>query len=286
MSKLDMISNDIIQLEVCGEDGAQIKSLVSANIEYMWSGDQKYWGRTAPVLFPFVGKLKDDKYEYNNQVYPMSQHGFARDRKFELTAKTATSLDYTYSSSSDDFAVYPFEFVLKISYQLVENSLITSYCVTNKSAGEMLFQIGAHPGFNVESVDDITLHFPKQTVTKYIMEDGLQKSCENHQLEDIELSYQLIDVNLPCFSNFSNKQLLVKNKGKDFLHFDFTSMEHLAIWSPEEKNAKFVCVEPWVGICSRQDQIDYALEHKDAMTTLKSDESFSCSFTTTICKGE
>ncbi|WP_285801371.1 hypothetical protein [Exiguobacterium sp. s21] len=33
----------------------------------------------APTLFPFVGRLLDDRYLYDGMTYTMSQHGFARD---------------------------------------------------------------------------------------------------------------------------------------------------------------------------------------------------------------
>ena len=37
--------------------GAELKSLRKAESgkEYMWCADEKYWGRTSPILFPLVG---------------------------------------------------------------------------------------------------------------------------------------------------------------------------------------------------------------------------------------
>ena len=39
-----------------------------------WCGDPKYWGRTSPVLFPFVGAPKNKEYRYEGRTYPMGQH--------------------------------------------------------------------------------------------------------------------------------------------------------------------------------------------------------------------
>lgn len=79
------IENEFLVATIA-EDGAELISLKSKknNIEYIWQGDPAFWGRHAPVLFPVVGRLKEDQYTYANQTYPMSQHGFARDSLFEV----------------------------------------------------------------------------------------------------------------------------------------------------------------------------------------------------------
>ena len=75
------LDNGVISIEIANH-GAELKSAVKNGFEYMWCGDEKYWARTSPVLFPFVGSLKDKCYRYNGKVYSMNQHGFARDSVF------------------------------------------------------------------------------------------------------------------------------------------------------------------------------------------------------------
>ena len=66
--------------------GAELYSVVNRNtgLEYMWSGDPAFWGKTSPVLFPIVGTLKDDKFIFGGNSYTLSRHGFARDAIFEV----------------------------------------------------------------------------------------------------------------------------------------------------------------------------------------------------------
>ena len=56
------LENENLKVEI-DSFGAEIKSVKrkSDNFEYMWCGDKKYWGRTSPVLFPFVGAPKKQK---------------------------------------------------------------------------------------------------------------------------------------------------------------------------------------------------------------------------------
>lgn len=263
--------------------GAQITSVTNAGVEYMWQADPEYWGRTAPVLFPFVGKLKDDKYQAGGQMIAMNQHGFLRDRNFTIVSQTVNSVTFEYTSTLADFDVYPVDFTVQITYQVTGNKVTTTYNVINNSSYEMPYQIGAHPAFNVESVDDLTAVFKPQTVTKHYFAAGLQSKTEQFELESFDLSYDLINDNLPCYSDFKDHTMMLQKNGKDFLNFDFNSMKYLAIWSPEFKQAKFICIEPWNGICSRQDQDGYLLADKDGVNYLAAESSESCSFSFEIC---
>lgn len=83
------LENENLKVEI-DSFGAEIKSVKrkSDNFEYMWCGDKKYWGRTSPVLFPFVGAPKNKEYRYDGKTYTMGQHGFARDMEFTQICRT------------------------------------------------------------------------------------------------------------------------------------------------------------------------------------------------------
>ena len=87
------LENSILKVEL-DSFGAEIKSVFSKTTdrEYLWNGDKKYWGRTSPVLFPFVGGLQNKEYHYNGKTYPMGQHGFARDMEHSLLNQDNTSI--------------------------------------------------------------------------------------------------------------------------------------------------------------------------------------------------
>ena len=57
------LSNGILSLAV-DEKGAQMRSLKDERTgrEYLWQADAAVWGRTAPILFPAVGKMHGDGY--------------------------------------------------------------------------------------------------------------------------------------------------------------------------------------------------------------------------------
>ena len=59
------LENEQIEVTV-NIHGAELRSLKSKadGQEYLWNADTKYWGRTSPVLFPFVGGVKNKVYRH------------------------------------------------------------------------------------------------------------------------------------------------------------------------------------------------------------------------------
>ena len=153
-----------IQMKAAGAEVISVKN--SDNLEYMWQGDASIWSRHAPVLFPIVGKLKDDSYIYKGQKYALSQHGFARDMAFKLMQHTANTCTFELSSSSETKTNYPFDFIFQIQYSLQNNVLETKYTVRNSGAEIIYYSLGAHPGFRCpllenESFEDYYLEFER-----------------------------------------------------------------------------------------------------------------------------
>ena len=146
------LENDRIKVEI-DSFGAEVKSVINKNNmrEYMWYGNPKYWGRTSPVLFPFVGSLKDKKYIWKGKEYPMGQHGFARDNEFEPVSQTDDEIWFQFKSNPETLKKYPFEFVLKIGYKLEKSTetddVKVMWNVYNPAGDPMYFSIGAHPAF-------------------------------------------------------------------------------------------------------------------------------------------
>lgn len=143
------LENELIAIEV-EEHGAELKSLVRKNTgkEYMWKADPKFWGRTSPVLFPFVGAVKDKQFRTKGQTYTMGQHGFARDMDFTLDSQTEDTLWFVLKSNEETMAKYPYAFTLRIGYHIEENKLEVLWQVENPSEEELPFSIGGHPAFN------------------------------------------------------------------------------------------------------------------------------------------
>jgi galactose mutarotase-like enzyme len=111
------IKNEYIKAKI-KSFGAELNSLqkIDDSLEYIWQGDKEFWARHSPILFPIVGRLKNDSYFYKNQKYNMSQHGFARDKEFEIVEKKDDFIEFKLSSDEKTLKIYPFSFELYLSH--------------------------------------------------------------------------------------------------------------------------------------------------------------------------
>src|SRR5882724_10778625 len=102
-------------------NGAELCSLRNADgLELLWQAGPE-WARQSPVLFPIVGRVKNDEYRHRGKTYLMKQHGFARDFRFDWVEQGATSCRLALVDNDTTRAIYPFAFRLEISYA-VENA--------------------------------------------------------------------------------------------------------------------------------------------------------------------
>jgi galactose mutarotase-like enzyme len=271
--------------------GAQLNSLKknNQNIEYIWQANAEYWNRHSPILFPIVGRLKDDIYFYKDKKYNMRQHGFARDCEFELIRKDDDFLNFRLKNTDKSLEIYPFLFELDISYELIENKLIISYEVKNMTNGEIFFSIGAHPAFNWplenEKKEDSFLEFIniKSTKRYFLNDKGLVYKSDNLEIEDnkIALNEELFKDDALIFNDPNIKQVTFKNlKNKNYVKLDFENFPYLGIWS-KPSGAPFICIEPWFGIA---DEINTTqnFEDKRGIISLQKDEIFSCFYSVEI----
>lgn len=270
--------------------GAELKSLKrnKDGQEYMWYGDSAYWGRTSPVLFPFVGAVKDQKYRYGGKEYFMGQHGFARDMEFQLLSRTEKEIIFVLESTEESLQKYPFPFRLQIAYRLQGNSVNVSWKVENTGDAQMYFSIGAHPAFLCP------IHGEADKLGYGLRFRGLTSELHHHGntpegmavMEDEILPLEQGEVRFTegffdkCTYMVEGKQTdgvsLIDRDGRAYVTVRFDA-PLFAIWSPEGKNAPFVCIEPWYGRC---DATDFAgeLQERDYEEHLAAGEVFETAY--------
>lgn len=280
-----VIENSKLRVEI-DSFGAEIKSVRSKSNdqEYMWNGDKKYWGRTSPVLFPFVGSLKNKEYHYQGNTYTMGQHGFARDMEHCLVSKTENSILFKLVSNEETLSKYPFPFILCIGYELKETTVKVLWKVENPSKHKMYFSIGAHPAFQCPiygetdksgyqlyfaGLDEVH-HHGNDVETGMALKEDLILPLENHRAvitsEFFDRCTYMIE------GNQTGEVGLEDPQGNRIVTMYFQT-PLFALWSPEGKNAPFLCIEPWYGRCDGED-FTGSLEEREYSNCLEAGECF------------
>jgi hypothetical protein len=82
----------------------------------MTDADPAFWTGHAPLLFPIVGALAEDRYRIDGDTFTLPRHGFARRMPFELAARDDDRVTFRLTDSAATCAVYPFAFVLEMAF--------------------------------------------------------------------------------------------------------------------------------------------------------------------------
>lgn len=270
----------IIKINQWGAELHSIKRVGNAH-EYLWQGDSSSWGRQAPVLFPFVGRLKNNQYCFAGKKYHQTQHGFARDCRFVIVGQSADRVSLRLTDTEKTRQVYPFRFSLTITYQLQKQRLLVSYRIVNHGQQLMYYALGAHPGFNVpfskdSSFESVQLSVSPAKTYPQIKLVGPYNDMQHPTELDLRRPHQL------CHHDFDQDALiLVANYQPLTVTLNEPASGHgvsvhldqapfVGIWSSYPSKGNFVCIEPWWGIADNV-HADGQLEHKNVIHRLPGD---------------
>ncbi len=192
-----------------------------------------------PILFPICGNLPDNIYTYKGQQYTLKQHGFARDLPWEVTEQVTqerVSLTLVLNSNEQTRRVYPFDFQVAFTYQLVGNSLEIRQRYTNHSDEPMPFSTGFHPYFLTTDKTQLQFEIPatqfhdQKTKTTHPFSGKFDFNSDEIDAAFLPLSSQSATV------TDHNRQLQLQ------LNWDDT-YSTLVFWTLKGKD--FYCLEPW-----------------------------------------
>lgn len=268
------------------DKGAELISFSIDGRELMWCGDEKYWGKTSPFLFPMIGNLRNGKTLIDGKEYSITKHGFARDNVFTAEKLSDNKAVFTFSSSEETKKSFPFDFKVQLSYTLSDGRLTIDYSVTNEGDMDMPFCIGAHPAFSCPDISDYVLIFEhNETVNSPVMNLETRMWGDNNRIGRLKdsnrfkLSYPLFDNDCVYFDTIKSKSCsLVSEKDGSGVKVSWTGFETLGVWTPDHKNAPFICIEPWCG-CDDYDTDSGIFAEKRGIQTARKNETRHYSMT-------
>lgn len=265
------------ELQVLKRDG-------SDNV--LWQKDDAIWNRVAPNLFPIVGRLKGDAYTVGGKSYAMRQHGFARDRAFEVLEQSESSVLLGLRSDAMSLAVYPYSFDFKVGYHFDGNVLWVDYITENTGEETMLYSVGGHPGFALQgALEGHSLVFSEAGqrkgfyVERRLIEGGyysgktsmVDLSTGALALNDALFESDAIVINDPCFDEVT----LLNAQGEAILDFYCWEWDAVGFWT--KPGAPFFCIEPWWGWADGVDS-DGTFESKPGLHNLAPGEIETVSY--------
>ena len=272
--------------------GAELTSIKYNGKEYLHQGDKVldkdgkvYWKRRAPILFPIVGSLKNNTTIIDGKKYNMSQHGFARDMKFDIVSISEREHTYVLKYNEETLKMYPYKFELYVTYLVDKNKLTVKYRIKNLDDKTMFFGLGGHPAFVIDLKNNkYRLEFEKveENIRFYQLDKGLISYKNNYINSNLLSNNKYLDIKRDTFthdaiimSNLNSEKIRLIENENIRLELCFSSFKYLAIWA--KKEAPFVCIEPWL---TTADYVDSNQQFKEKKDNIKLDslKEYECEY--------
>lgn len=230
--------------------GAEMTSLRDEDgREYLWQAGPE-WRRHAPVLFPIIGRLPGDTLHHDGVDHPMGQHGFARDRDFELAGVSGDEAVFRLRSDEATRAVFPFDWMLLIAYAVTGSTLRITQTVENTGDAPLGVSVGNHPAFALPIPGGSGEHRIRFADPE---PEGFRRAPEN-LLVDERHPAPLVDGVLAVddahfedgvmiFDEPRRRTLRLEADGARSIEVDTGDFDVVGVWKPV--GAPFVCIEPW-----------------------------------------
>ena len=241
--------------------GAELCSLKTAEgLELLWQAGPE-WRRHAPLLFPIVGRLQSDQLHHAGKSYPMTQHGFARDSRFDWIERENDFCRLTLSDDSDTRSRYPFAFRFTMTYTLRETDLEVAFEIENPGDETLPASVGGHPAFNWPLLpgmakESYSIHFSDaETAPIRRLKDGLLRAKPVPSPiagKSLALSERLFDDDAIILDRLASKSVRYFADRGPALEISWKDFRELGIWS-KPGGAPFLCIEPWRGFASPSD---------------------------------
>jgi len=239
-------------------DGAELCSLKNAEgIELLWQAGPA-WPRHSPILFPIVGRLKNDQLRHRGKTYPMTQHGFARDHRFEWVEQGPTSCKLMLTDNEATRTRYPFAFRLEVTYTVDNADLNVAFDISNTGDENLPASIGAHPAFNWPLLPGLAkeayaLHFSHDEPAPIRrLEGGLMRAKPEPSPirgKILPLSERLFDDDAVILDRLASSSVRYAAERGPSIEMFWEGLPELGVWS-KPGGAAFVCIEPWHGFAS------------------------------------
>lgn len=237
--------------------GAELLSLRDRqDREYMTDADPAFWTGHAPVLFPIVGRLRDDTYRLGGRSFRLPKHGFARTSLFDIVAAEPARALFRLTDSGRTRAAYPFAFALDIEFALSGMTLAVKATVHNPGDEPLPFSFGFHPAFAwplpgkaVKGDHRVAFARPEPAPVRRIDPATAlllpQPQPTPVQGDTLVPRPELFEADALIWDRLASRALRFGAPDGAWLDIAFPDCPYLGIW--QKPGAPFLAIEPWHG---------------------------------------
>lgn len=239
--------------------GAELTHLRDAGgRELMTDADPAFWTGHAPILFPIVGAVRDDRYRLDGETYHLGKHGFARHSTFAVIEQGQSRAVFLLQDNDETLAAYPRKFALRITFTIEGATLsITAEIANRETTRTLPASFGFHPAFawplpygKPRAEHRIVFAADEPEPLRELTPGGLiRPTTRPSPLEGgrtLQLRDALFTDDALIWDAVTSQSVRYGAESGPQLHVAFPDTPMLGIWT--KPGAAYICIEPWHGI--------------------------------------
>ena len=233
--------------------GAELRGVEKDGLEYLWQGDTDIYPRTSPTLFPVIGRFVSDTYYVGDRDYKLPLNGFAMNRNFTVAEQTENSAVFELTDSAATREMYPFSFLLRVTYTAEKNTVFVRQHLENRGENEMPWCLGCHtayrwPRFENEQSTDYYLRFEKKESLHSFNPFGWEEAFVIGT-DEKPLHHGLFANYTRSLKNIESEWIELRSRKSDrAVRIHRAEYPYLAIWTMPTEDAKLICLEPCTSV--------------------------------------
>ncbi|MFG1493814.1 hypothetical protein ACRXCV_02855 [Halobacteriovorax sp. GFR7] len=281
------LESEFIRVSVT-KQGAGLLSIfdLESYVEYLWQGHPTLNPWKPQLIFPIVGKLKDDQYWLGRKYYHMQKDGFLKDFQFEVKNQRRDRITFVHTNNQDTELIFPFRYSIEVTYMVYGPKLTVSFVIKNLDKKEMFFSLGFAPTFNVplgpEGHEDCFIEFSTQEERgAYFLENDLVNfhDADNKKVvQDCRVFFTQDNFRggEMVFKDIKSKSVALKNiLNEKSVNIDLGNIPYLSIWT--YPGANFVRIAPAFGVTDALDS-NNDFYTKEGLIDLEQEKTFKHEF--------
>lgn len=233
--------------------GAELRSFVVGGRERLWQADPAFWPKSAPILFPAVGRSAGAEIRVDGRAYPMPIHGFASTSAFVVESAGVDEATLVLADSPETRRHYPFAFRLSVTFAIAESRLAVRLDVTNTGDRPMPYAAGLHPAFlwpERGTGEGAAIRFAadETPLVPVITPDGLFDTARRPvTIKDrrMILSQDNLGSEAVVFLDAASRAVTFLPGDGTAIDVENEGFAHIALWTRE--GAPFLSIESWTG---------------------------------------
>tara|TARA_B110000503_G_scaffold143271_1_gene243660 strand:+ start:1567 stop:2484 length:918 start_codon:yes stop_codon:yes gene_type:complete len=281
---LELISSDgTSKAQIIMNQGGRLSHLVFEGIQILADFDASTYENNyaSSILFPFVNRIKDGKYTFNNTKHELycnevdknnALHGLVYNKTFLCTKKTLTLNYAAVTLQYEDYGKhqgFPYKFIIEVTYTLNKKGIIVLVSIINRDKKILPFSLGWHPYFYSKNLDNSIIRFISEY--KYLFDE--QQIMAGVTDLNIEMPWQLGAVKLDESYPLKTKEIDFRSPEYNIKIVSTSKKNYLHLYTPDVSNV--IAIEPMTGAANN-------FNNKIGLQTIQQNETYNCKWIMSI----